>query len=433
MRQRFYQIIEKYKLWKTSDRLLLAVSGGADSMVLLHLCKSLYNDIAIAHCNFHLRGEDSNADEEFVKGTAEILNIPCYIKHFDTQSYAREKGISIEMSARDLRYHFFEELCKKHHFDIILTAHHSNDNAETLLLNLIKGTGIRGLTGIPRKRDNIVRPLLDFSRKEIIGYANANDVLYCTDKTNSDNEYQRNKLRNEVIPLLEEINPSVVHTLNATTERMQEIKQIYQATVQEHLLQLVQKDRMQISALEKINCPASILYEWLTPLGFSGNVANDVLTTLSDTEEKIFYTEKYRLVKSRGYLILAPLKEKNKKRHEVTRAGISQPIQLNIEVHTGEIVPDKNIAYFDKAILQFPLTLRHWQEKDRFQPFGMKGTKKLSDFFKDLKMNTLQKENQWILCQKDQILWVIGQRTDERYKVKTHTKEIIKITYCPDA
>lgn len=433
MRYRFYQIIEKYKLWKSSDRLLLAISGGVDSMVLLHLCKSLYNEIAIAHCNFHLRDEDADADEKLVKETAEALNISCFIKHFDTKSYAEENGISIEMAARDLRYHFFEELCKTYYFDKVLTAHHSNDNAETLLLNISKGTGIRGLTGIPRKREKIIRPLLSFSRKEIESYANANGIAYRVDETNSDSKFQRNKLRNKIIPLLEEINPSLVQTLNTTAERMQEIKQIYEETIQNQLIKLVEKDRIAIAALEKETFPLSILYEWLLPYGFSNTIASDTMATLANTEEKIFYAEDYRLVKSRGYLILVPLKEKKKETYEILETGVFEPVRLHIEVYSGKIIPNKNIAYFDRKKLRFPLTLRHWEEKDRFHPFGMKGSKKLSDFFKDMKLNTLQKEAQWILCQGEQIIWVVGLRADERYKVDDMTKEIIKITFYPNA
>ncbi|PIF02646.1 MAG: tRNA lysidine(34) synthetase TilS, partial [Draconibacterium sp.] len=335
MLYQFRKIAEKHQLWNDDDTLLIAVSGGLDSMVLLDLCRQLYNPIAVAHCNFQLRGDDADADEKLVQEICLQHKIQFHLKRFDTKNYAEQNGISIEMAARDLRYAYFEELCKQHGYAKIVTAHHANDNAETLLLNLTKGTGIKGLTGIPRKRENIVRPLLAFTRDELQEYAEANLLKYHNDETNSNVIFQRNKIRHKVLPLLEEINPSAVQTLNADAERLQEVREIYDNFVQERLEKIVAKNTILITDLAKEKYAKSLLFEWLQTFGFSATVVDNVLATLLETEEKQFFAGKYRLIKSRGKLEVVTKTIQNKEVFEVGKSGISTPICLKIGAFDG--------------------------------------------------------------------------------------------------
>lgn len=431
MRQAFYRTISKESLWTRQDQLLLAVSGGCDSMVLLHLCSFLHNKIAVAHCNFGLRNYDADADEQLVKEMCERLEIPCHTIRVNTIEYAQEKNLSIEMAARNLRYDFFQQLCKDNGYMKILTAHHANDNAETLLLNLIKGTGVRGLTGIPRQRDNIVRPLLSFTRKELENYAKQNNIEYRTDATNKESIYQRNKLRNEVLPLLETINPAVVQTLCENAHRFRDLRQLYEETIASRLEVLVQGTSIKIDELQKEKYIGTILYEWLYPLGFPAVVADEMAETLKHTEEKIFYAPSFRLIKSRGYLHLVKKNTTDNQVFFVNELGIKEPINLEIKKigRTEQLLEEKHIAYLDAEKLVFPLELRHWKQGDHFKPLGLKGSKKISKFFKDLRYNTLQKEQAWLLCSEGRIVWVVGERIDDNYKVTERTSVITKITF----
>ncbi len=429
MLYKFRKIVEKYKLWDVDDSLLVAVSGGLDSMVLLNLCRQLYNPIAVVHCNFNLRGKDSDADETLVRDFAKKYDLELHCASFDTKSYAMQNNISIEMAARDLRYAYFEQLCQKYHYTKILTAHHANDNAETLLLNLSKGTGIRGFTGIPRKRNKIVRPLLSFTREDLQKYAAQEKLSYREDKTNNEFVYQRNKIRHKIIPSLEEINPSVVQTLNANCERMQEVRAIYEDYVKIKLHQLVKENTVLIEQLIKEEYSQSLLFEWLSPYGFSATVVENILKDLAATEEKQFFATSHRLVKSRGKLLLVDLWKKKFSEYSITKKGIKTPIKLDIQDFNGVIFKNKNIAYFDADTLKFPLLLRKWKEGDRFVPFGMRGSKKVSELFKDKKLTTLEKESIWVLCSEEAIIWVVGIRADEQHKIKETTERGIQITF----
>lgn len=425
----FRKIAEKHQLWNVDDCLLVAVSGGIDSMVLLDLCRQLYNPVAVAHCNFCLRGKAADADEDLVRKVCAAHNLVLHSNRFDTTTYAKAQGISIEMAARSLRYEYFHELCQKYGYTKILTAHHANDNAETLLLNLVKGTGIRGLTGIPQERGNIVRPLLTFTRHDLQQYAHANQLEYREDATNKETVFQRNKIRHEVLPLLEKINPIVVQTLNADSRRLQEVRAIYEDYIGTRLEHLVNKKSIFIKELLQEKYSQSLLYEWLNPLGFSATVVSDILATLADTEEKIFLAQNYRLIKSRGKLQITQHRKTNEQTFEVTEKGCTIPIKLTIEHFSGKMQKAANIAYFDTENLKFPLQLRRWKEGDRLFPFGMKGSKKVSELFKDNKLTTLEKENMWLLCSANNIVWVVGVRTDDRYKITTKTKDAIQITW----
>lgn len=425
----FRKIAEKCRLWDFNDHLLIAVSGGLDSMVLLDLCRQLYNPITVVHCNFCLRGIESDTDEALVRKIAKEYDLKLHSKRFDTEKYAQEKGISIEMAARDLRYSYFQELCQEYNYTKILTAHHANDSAETVLLNLTKGTGIKGLTGIPRKRDNIVRPLLTFPRVQLQEYAKKQNLAYREDETNKKTVFQRNKIRHQVLPLLKEINPKVVETLQANNERLQEVRSIYEDYISNRLLDLVKNEQIEITALAQEKYPQSLLYEWLSPYGFSATVVDNILETLTDTEAKLFFTKNHRLIKSRGNLQIAVHQREKKDIFKVTTQGVQYPIVLDIQDLDGEIQKATNIAYFDAEKLQFPLQLRRKEEGDRFVPFGLKGTKKISEFFKNQKLTTLEKENTWLLCSGNDIIWIVGLRTDDRYKITKKTEKAIQITW----
>lgn len=426
----FRKIAEKHQLWTPQDSLLIAVSGGLDSMVLLDLCRQLYNPIAIVHCNFGLRGADADADQALVAELSSKHGLKLHTQRFATKAYAQEKGISIEMAARNLRYDYFQKLCRKYNYTKILTAHHANDNAETLLLNLTKGTGIKGLTGIPRKRDNIVRPLLAFTREGLQDYAKAHKITYREDLTNHETIFQRNKLRHDILPLLKEINPSVVQTLQADCERLQEVRAIYEAYITTRLQHLVRKKAISIPELTEEKHQQALLYEWLSPYGFSATVTTDILATLSETEEKKFYANSYRLLKSRGRLQLTTLPQTQQETFNVGEQGIKKPIALHIKPFRGKIEKSApKVAHFDKDKLRFPLILRRWKKGDRFVPFGLKGSKKVSETFKDLKLTTVEKENVWLLCSGSDIIWVVGLRTDNRYKINAKTQEAIQIIW----
>ncbi len=429
MRYRFRKTVEKYALWDFDEPLLIAVSGGLDSMVLLDLCRELDNPIAVAHCNFGLRDTASDKDEELVKKVAQNLNLPIHTIRFETIDYAKEKGISIEMAARDLRYAYFDELCQKHGYSKILTAHHNNDNAETFLLNLAKGTGIKGLTGIPRVRENIVRPLLNFSRTEILEYAKNQQLEYREDLTNTETIYQRNRIRHSVLPVFKEVNPAIVTTLNSNMERLQEVRDIYENHIAEKLQQLVKDETVSIAELRKEKHQKSLLFEWLQPYGFATNIAEDVANSLSETEEKQFFTDNYRLVKSRGILQITTIPQRKENTYEVTEKGIESPIKLEIKKFDGTLQKEKHIGYFDADKLEFPLKLRRWKVGDKFIPFGLKGSKKVSELFKDAKLNTLEKENVWLLCSGEKIIWVVGLRTADFCKITPQAKNALQITW----
>lgn len=433
MRQSFYRTISRENLWNRQDKLLLAVSGGVDSMVLLDLCSHLHNEIGIAHCNFQLRGEASDADENLVIEEAKRMGVFCESTKFDTIGYAQEKGVSIEMAARTLRYDFFQHLLEKKGYTKILTAHHANDNAETLLLNLIKGTGIKGLTGIPTRRENIVRPFLHFKRKDLVAYAMQNHIRYREDATNKEVIYQRNKIRHEVIPLLETLNPAVVETLNENIQRFQEVRKVYEEVMQRRLQFFVQEDSIDIEKLKNEPYRISVLYEWLSVYDFPRITATEVSESLEHQEEKVFYAPAHRLVKSRNKLYLTPYPLEKEKEYAITLNGITVPIRLSFtEINPPKkFSKHKDIAYFDLEKLSFPLILRKWQEGDRFFPIGMKGSKKVSELFKDLKYSILQKEGTWLLCSGEEIIWVVGARADDRFRIMKNTTRAIKVVLQP--
>lgn len=426
-------LLTKFSFLK-SERLLLAISGGIDSVVLAHLCHQLKLDVALAHCNFNLRGAESDEDENFVLQLADDLDLEVFIESFDTKTYAKSNSLSIQMAARELRYHWFEELSEQLKFKYILTAHHADDDLETFLINLSRGTGLEGLTGIPEVNGVIVRPLLPFSRQDIEDYAKQYKLKWRDDSSNALTKYVRNKLRHDVIPVLKEINPQLLQNFKNTLRHLQESKLIINDSIQSLISNGIVKltdtgMQIDVSLISDFENPKAYLYYLLNDYGFSE--WNDVVNLLHAQSGKQVFSEKWRLIKDRNHLILT--ERCSEEPQEIISINSED---INIETPIGILsfkevdsfsVHETNCIYADKSTLKFPLLMRRKEEGDYFFPYGMKGKKKLSKYFKDEKMSLVDKENTWLLCSEDAIVWVIGKRADDRFKVTENTQQIIKI------
>lgn len=424
LEKKIAKYIDNEHLLSKEDKVIIALSGGADSVALLHVMHSLGYKCEAAHCNFHLRGEESNRDETFVHELCKSMQIPLHIIHFKTKKYAIENKISIEMAARELRYQWFEEIKKESAANVIAVAHHQDDSVETLLLNLIRGTGLSGLLGIRPQNKDIIRPLLCVSRQDIIEYLGSIGQNYVTDSTNLEDEYIRNKIRLNLIPLMEEINPSVKKNIIATSNYLNEIELIYNNEIENGKQRVLTKEGIRISDLLKEPAPNALLFEILHPLGFNSAQIQNILSSLlkGQTGKQLISKDGWRIIKDRNMLLIQP-----KENLEET------PFQLIREelIYTKDfVIPrEKNIACFDADKLEdTEFTIRKWRKGDTFVPFGMKGQKKISDYLTDRKLSLIQKERQYVLCQRDKIIWVIGERTDNRYRIDDKTKRVIIIT-----
>jgi tRNA(Ile)-lysidine synthase len=414
-------------------KLLLAVSGGIDSMVLVDLLQKLDYDIYIAHCNFNLRGEESDGDEQFIRNYAAENNIKLFVTRFHTTLFAADNKLSIQLAARKLRYAWFEELIAENQLDYLLTAHHLDDSLETFLINLTRGTGIEGLTGIPQLNKNIVRPLLIFSRDEIVAYAKENEIAWREDSSNSSTKYLRNKLRHEVAPVLKSLNPAFMDSFKETLNHLQQAQSlaedaavlVYQQVVAEKQGQ----KHINIQQLKRLPNYRAYLYQWLSPFGFT---AWDDIYALTETQAgKFILSGNYRLLKDREVLILEELKEGETTVYyiESTDSKLVYPISIEL-LKTNEVFNNstKNEVFVNNELINFPLSIRKWKESDYFYPLGMKGQKKkVSKYFKDEKMSLSDKEDTWLLCSGDDIVWIVGRRADERFKVTKETTQILKI------
>ena len=417
-------------------KLIVACSGGLDSVVLTILLKQLGCNIALAHCNFSLRGEESDGDAEFVKTLAETLEVPHNFKQFDTEAYAIAQKESTQMAARNLRYAWFEDLLKEIQFDFILTAHHADDALETFLINLSRGTGLRGLTGIPIKNGFVIRPLLPFSRAEILAYAKKEGLYWREDSSNSKDDYLRNSFRNHVIPPFKEATTNTLANFQKTQGHLADSEALiedYMVLVQSLVMTKNEEVlEIDIQKLQELPNTDALLYELLQPYGFSA--WSDIIDLLQGQSGKQVYSATHRLLKDRGVLLLtlraADLVASSFFISEETKT-IKTPISLRFRTVKRFEITNAHTVFVPAEELQYPLELRKWREGDVFQPFGMEGKKKLSKFFKDEKLSLIAKENSWVLCSEDQIVWVVGLRLDNRYKVKKTTKEIIRIDYTP--
>lgn len=438
MRDLVRAYIEKYQLLTENRPVLVGVSGGADSIALLTILVELGYSCIAAHCNFHLRGEESLRDERFTKEYVEKLQIPFVKIDFETEQYAAENHLSIEMAARELRYRWFEEQRVHWGAQAIAVAHHRDDNVETLLMNLIRGTGIRGLSGIQPKNGFVVRPMLAVSREEIQNWFAKRNLSYVTDSTNLSDAYTRNFIRLRILPLLEEVNPSVKKAIARTSEHLAATEVIYLQVIEEARKEVFDSEnRLSIAALMKYPAPNAVLYELLKVYGFSRSVVEDIYSSLTKESGKVFFSSSFRLIKDRDYLLFSPLVKEEIQEYILNgdeKEWIG-PIELSFEsvvITTDfQIRKEKNIAYFDADKLTFPLTLRKWQEGDWFIPFGMKGRKKLSDYFSDRKFSRLEKEQTWLLCSGDTIIWIVGERSDNRFCLDKMTKRALVVNFFP--
>ena len=432
MLNHFKKNIETDFSFLKGKKILIACSGGMDSVVLTHLMKKLNFEIALAHCNFSLRGKESDGDEMFVIGLAKNMQIPVFAETFDTKKYAKEHKISTQMAARDLRYAWFDEILKDFKFDYLLTAHHLDDTLETFFINLSRGTGLTGLAGIPKKNNKIIRPLLNFSREEILKYAEENNLKWREDSSNLKTDYLRNKLRLEVLPQFKETNEALLKNFQKTQRNIQASQNLiedYSALVYNLVVsEAVDSYKINIPKIKELPHTDALLYELLNGFGFTE--WEDVSNLLDAQTGKQLFSKTHRLIKNREELVLTEIDlEKQNDEFLVSEEEITSPINLKIEPskYIGET--EKNLIYVASEKLNFPLKLRKWKRGDSFQPFGMKGKKKLSKFFKDEKIPLNEKEKIWLLLSDEKIVWVIGHRMDDRFKVTENTKRILKITF----
>jgi tRNA(Ile)-lysidine synthase len=414
-------------------KLLLATSGGIDSMVLVYLLDQLKYNFAVAHCNFQLRGEESDGDEAFVISFCNERQIEVFVQKFDTTKFAEDYKFSIQLAARKLRYGWFYELIDNEHFDYLLTAHHLDDSLETFLINLSRGTGLDGLTGIPNLNDRIIRPLLTFSRLDIELYAKANAFQWREDSSNASYKYLRNKLRHDVVPVLKELHPNLLASFENTLEHLKQAqslvddasKLVYKIVVKEEKNLL----KFQLKELLKLPNYKAYLFQWLKNYGFTA--WDDIYNLVDAQSGKQIYSEDYCLLKDRDCLILSLKEEATATDVYLIDKHVSQVnIPLKFEFcNVGDISEsNSNSIFVDEEKLLFPLVLRRWQEGDFFYPAGMLGKKKVSKYFKDEKLSLIEKSNQWLLCSDNQIIWIIGMRQDERFKATSNATKILKIT-----
>ncbi|UOK41543.1 MULTISPECIES: tRNA lysidine(34) synthetase TilS [Flavobacterium] len=431
MLQKLQNHLNKDLPFLKGKKLLLAVSGGIDSMVLVHLLHQLQFDVSVAHCNFNLRRDESNGDEEFVKSFCKNLNIGFFVNNFDTKRYADLHKLSIQVAARQLRYNWFNELLEKEGFDYLLTAHHLDDSIETFLINFTRGTGLDGLTGIPQQNDKIIRPFLIFTREEIENYSKENQIEWREDSSNVSDKYLRNKLRHKVIPILKELNPGFSDSFLQTIENLQQSESmiddasriVYRKVVED----VDDQKRINLSKLMVLPNYQAYLYQWLKPFGFKA--WKDIYDLVEAQSGKQVFSERYRLLKDRDTLILTEKKEFEKEVYAVYEEAENSKIPLKISVCDKEDIAygNKDIIFVDKDTLKFPLEFRKWEEGDYFYPFGITGKKKLSKYFKDEKFSLIEKENTWLLCSENLVVWLVGKRADRRFSVNEKTQTIIKI------
>ena len=416
-------------------RFLLAVSGGIDSVTMAHLFQMSGFNCAIAHCNFQLRGADSELDEAFVRSLALFLEMPFFVEKFDVQERAGEDGISIQMAARELRYEWFDKLILDHGFDYLATAHNKNDSVETFFLNLSRGTGIRGLTGIPRSKGHVVRPLLFASREDILVFSTQNKIEFREDTSNQETKYRRNKIRHNVIPVMEQLNPGFIETMWENMGRLSEIQDIFHHSVEEKRRELFQKDhgqiRVDIENLRTLSPLRTWLFELFSPFGFSRSQCEGIEKIMDASPGRRSISTSHQLFKDRDQLILVELAHSSFDRYYLDNPEKHSilPFPMDMEVIArNELVEIPNgpyIACLDCDELQFPLTIRHWQHGDYFFPLGMNQIKKLSDFFVDNKISVPEKQQIWIMAFGKKIVWIMGHRIDHRFRITDKTTKVL--------
>lgn len=429
MKQTVHAYIEQNKLLNPDGKVIVALSGGADSVALLHILLSLHYECVAAHCNFHLRGEESERDELFVRSLCGEWRVPLHVRQFDTEAYARANRLSIEMAARDLRYAWFRKLAAREQAQAVAVAHHADDQAETVLMNLVRGAGLRGMCGMPVRNGLVVRPLLCCTRKGIEDYLRTKQIPFVTDSTNTQTDYKRNKFRHIVLPMLEQINPGIRQTLAEERDHFAGYRQMVQTYMEQAAARLVHQTdgRLHIdtAGLLREPAPETVLYELLLPYGFNATQARQLHAALDGTPGKRFESPTHYAIKDRAEIIIG-------RRTDCEEA--KPTIKTNVRNRRPtEIFPaaDADVAFFDADKLRGPLSVRHWQAGDVFHPIGLKGKKKISDFFTDCKLDVQQKQEVWLVLSGTEVAWVAGHRIDERFKVGAETTRVAEVRLVP--
>lgn len=436
----FEQFLKQYFPDGNYGTWLLAISGGVDSVVLGHLLKQNRIPFVLAHCNFRLRGAESDRDEAFVRQLADSWQVALSIKHFDTEAYAAKNKCSIQVAARQLRYNWFAEWAQEGH-RYIATAHHANDSVETMLLNLMRGTGIEGLHGILARKGKLIRPLIMATKNEVLDYAKEAGLQWVDDSSNNINKYTRNYIRNEWLPAAEKAFPAAVKNMVGTIAKMQEAEQLYQQAIDQHkkrLLKLVDGEwRIPVMLLQKAQPLRTIVWELIKPFGFSEGQVGEVVKLCKAASGAYVSAADWRIIKHRNWLLVSPI-AKVDATLEVWEEAI-ESIELPIGRMTKEIMDyqanvsidtaPKSEALLDAKKIQFPLVCRPWRPGDYFYPLGMAKKKKVSRILIDLKLSKVEKEGIWVLESANRIVWVIGQRIDDRVKVMKTTNKILKINF----
>ncbi|MFC6997742.1 tRNA lysidine(34) synthetase TilS [Rufibacter roseus] len=438
MLQKVLHYINTHQLAGTETKILAAVSGGLDSVVLADVLHRLKLPFAVLHCNFGLRGEESDADELFVRKLAKQYSVPFYSEQFQTQAFAEQEGISIQMAARALRYTWFEQMRQQLGYDVIATAHHQSDALETVLLNLVRGTGLAGLHGISPKNNHLIRPLLCLAKDDLYDWLTSKRLAWREDSSNESRKYSRNLIRHEVIPHLKELNPNLDQTFTQTLERLQGAEAVFLASFQEIKAKTQRTENgvtyLRIAPLQNSPSPTVLLHELLKPFHFSYVQAQEIAAAWDGQSGKTFTSPTHVLVKDREELVIT-LKnlesfgsinlpeEATEVRFGPYLAKISRKPAEGYKVPRG-----KNVAALDADLLKFPLKLRPWKEGDWFIPLGMNGKKKVSDLLIDRKVPANLKPNVWVLVSDASLTWVLGQQLDNRFKVTENTQEVLEIT-----
>ncbi len=435
---RFTAYIKKEKLFQSKDKLLLAVSGGVDSVVLCVLCRQAGFNFAIAHCNFKLRGAESDRDEKFVIELAKEYGVPLFTKSFQTIEVSKTTKSSIEEAARTLRYTWFEELRKEHIFNYILTAHHADDNIETVVMNFFRGTGIKGLRGILPKNGKIIRPLLFARRSELEAFTQSNNLAFVTDHTNAENDYTRNYFRNTILPLISESFSEANENILKNIQRFKETEILYRQAVDLHVKKLVEQRgneaHVPVIKLLKTEPLATVFFEIIQGYGFTAHQVNEAISLLHAESGKYIRSATHRIIKNRNWIIIAPLETITAKHiliEETDHTIIFESGELQLEkleATNFKLSSDKAIALLDAATISYPLLLRKWKQGDYFYPLGMKKKKKINRFLIDQKLSITQKENTWVLEMDKKIIWIVGLRIDDRFKITSTTSKLIKIS-----
>ena len=437
----FEKYVERHDLFSHEDKILLAVSGGVDSMVMLSIFVRLGYDIGVAHCNFHLRGKESDDDTAMVVAECEKMGVPCHISHFDTEAEMARTGDSMEMTARRQRYTWFNELCRTEGYKAIAVAHHTNDSIETFFINLLRGTGLRGLTGINRQYGKVVRPLLYASRKDILEYAKQNHIPYREDSSNLSTKYLRNKIRLGLLPMLKEINPRFTALMRGNLYRLNDAQRFIDAGIDHIRKTAVHSengiDTIEISAIDAMYPLDFVIYELLnSTYGFKGDVVEELCKALKrGVTDRRFYARDYVAYLDRGNILVTPIVDEDDCEVVVERedmrsyCGNSVLYYENTDIdNVNEYRLPSDVALLDEAKLQYPLRLRRWREGDSFIPFGMAGRKKVGDYLTDQKVSIAERKRQFVLLSGEDIVWIVGRRTDERFRVGNNTESILKIT-----